>query len=155
VAGALGLTGDAVRRLRASELYLDEDFAKVGREIRYSAGAIEKLRRVLKENAPQGVRLGDVAVKVPEAAAGSLSNGAQAMQEASDAAGEVDAVVTKVYPHNQKWMEALLGDLPIVIHVRSNVNFTVGMIIESRRLLVKNERVFDFVGRCPRARGRW
>jgi len=69
--------------------------------------------------------------------------------------GIMDAVVTRIYPKNRMFLEARLGGQTINVRVRSNEHFVEGMQIESRYLARVNERVFDFVGRCPRARGRW
>jgi hypothetical protein len=158
----LGLTRNEVRELRMEHLYQDEDFARVGREIQYTDAGIEKLRQIIKKNAPAGVRSGDLGMleEKPLPAAPNALQGKSSAEVGvylADRKEEtiLDAVVTRVYPTNRQYMEALLGDLPIVIHVRSNVNFVVGMVIESRRLVMKNTRVFDFIGRYPRARGRW
>jgi hypothetical protein len=144
VANRLGLTRDQVRELRAGNLYQDEDFGKVGREICYTEAAVEKIRELLKKTAP-GVRLGDLApMKV-----------AAPKTPASAPTVMLDAVVVRIYPHNPQYLEALLGGQLITIRVANNSKFTRDMVIESRLLVMKNARMFDFVGRCPRARGKW
>jgi len=140
VARQLGLTREEVKELRVENLYQDEDFAKIGRDLCYTQDAIEKIRQIIKKNAPAGVKLGDLALMKIKAARPPVI---------------LDAVVTEVYPHNQEYLEALLGGQTITVHVNSNVNFLPGMIIQSRQLTMKNTRVFNFSGRCPRARGRW
>jgi len=145
VANRLGIKRDQVRELRADNLFQDEDFGKVGREICYTEAALNKIREILKKTAPAGVKLGDLApmkalTPPPPGNAPTVI---------------LEAVVTRIYPDNPKYMEALLGGQTITIHVNKNTNFLPGMVIESRRLRMKNPRVFDFDGRCPRARGRW
>ena len=145
VAARLGLTREDMRELRVEHLYQDEDWVKIGREIHYSEDGIEKLRQILKKNAPDGVKLGDIAPMSTKAA-----------PEAPDAPMVIlDAVVTKIYPKNPQFLEALLGGQPITVRVNNNANFLPGMIIQSRQLAMKRPQLFDFIGRCPRARGRW
>jgi len=156
VAKRLGLTRENMRDLRVEHLYQDEDWAKIGREIHYSEDGIEKLRQILKKNAPDGVKLGDIAIlstKVAPPFAQGVSGG---RPEAPDAPGVIlDAVVTKIYQKNPQFLEALLGGQPITVRVNNNANFLPGMVIQSRQLAMKNPRLFDFIGRCPRVRGRW
>lgn len=145
VAERLGVSREEVRAWRVENLYQDEDFGKVGREICWSEGGIEKMRKTIKKTAPAGVTLGDLApMKVVDGGGGP------------DAPTVIlDAVVTRIYPKNPKYMEALLGGQQVTVCVNSNVNFIEGMIIPSRQLAMRNQRVFDFIGRCPRGRGRW
>jgi len=146
VTKTLGLSREAVVKLRADNLSPGKDFAQVGREICYAPSGIEKMRLLLKKTAaPPGVRLGDVALLniTPGAAAGDKPTVI------------LDAVVTKIYTHNPQYLEAMLGGRTITIRVNHNANFIQGMIIPSRDLTQKNQRSFTFVGRCPRARGRW
>lgn len=146
VADALGLTREAVRQLRADELFIDEDFIDDGgRGIFYATSAIEKLRLVLKKSAAPGAKLGDIAILniIPAAAA------------SDNPTVILDAVVTKIYPHNLHFLEALLGGQPITVRVNSNANFIPEMVIPSRNLSMKNPRLYDFIGRCPRGRGTW
>jgi len=138
--------------------------------IRYSDAGIRKLTDILglqKKTAgehpdagPQE-NMGAEALKTverqetsPERAGGA---GAPAIPDSGKnaLAGTLDAVVTRIYGHNHQYMEAKLGDQAIVIRVRDNKHFVPGMIVESRWLTRVNERVFDFVGRCPRGRGKW
>ncbi|MFA5169009.1 MAG: hypothetical protein WC530_10830 [Candidatus Omnitrophota bacterium] len=145
VAKRLGISRDEARDLRAENLYQDEDFGKVGREVCWTEGAIEKVRKFIKKTAAAGVTLGDLA---PMKVVGGGNN--------LDAPTVIlDAVISKIYPNNPKYMEALLGGQLITVCVNSNVNFLPGMIIPSRQLAMRNQRVFDFIGRCPRGRGRW
>lgn len=158
VAQRLGLTRENVRELRVEHLYQDEDFAKIGREIHYADDGIEKLRQIIKKNAPDGVRTGDLGMpRVKDPSASLKASGVPMGVYLADRKGEgiLDAVVTKTYPQNPQYMEALFGDRPITVHVKNNTNFIPGMVIESRQLVMKNERVFDFIGRCPRTRGKW
>ena len=146
VADALGLTRETVRQLRADELYIDEDFINENsRGICYAETAIEKLRLILKESAAPGAKLGDFAILniIPAAAAGDK------------ATVVLDAVVTKIYPHNPHYLEALLGGQTITVRVNNNANFIPEMVIPSKNLSMKNPRQYDFIGRCPRGRGTW
>jgi hypothetical protein len=147
VATALGLTREAVRQLRADELYLDEDFINEvgGRGICYAPSAIEKLRLILKESAAPGAKLGDIAILNVSPAAASSDQPTVIL----------DAVVTKIYPHNPHFLEALLGGQTITVRVNNNANFIPEMIIPSKNLSMKNPRQYDFIGRCPRGRGTW
>lgn len=145
VAKRLGLSREAVRELRVEHLYQEEDFSKVGREICYAEDGVEKLRKFLKRTAPTGITLGDIApmqVKTPEMAVDKPEV-------------ILDAVVVKIYPHNPQYMEALLGGQPVTVRVRDNGNFIPKMVIQSRQLAMRNPKLFDFIGRCPRGRGRW
>ena len=151
VAAALGLTRDAVRQLRADELYLDEDFINEvgGRGICYAPSAIEKLRLILKESAAPGAKLGDIAILdvSPAAAAGDQPTVI------------LDAVVTTVFIANPHYIEALLGGQTITIFVgrdhKANANFIKGMTISADHLSKRNPRLYDFIGRRPRTRGTW
>ncbi len=165
VAKRLGLIREEVRELRSKYLYQEEDFVKVGREICYAEDGLQKLRLVLKKIAPAGVKAGDLGVpRLNTAAATSASLGVY-LADRKEGEGILDAEVTKIYPsiptQHPQYLEATVGTKTIVIRVNSNVNFIAkegekpGMIIPSRLLVMKNERVFDFTGRCPRRRGRW
>ena len=141
----LGLTREDMRDLRVEHLYQDEDWVKIGRGIHYSEDGIEKLRQILKKNAPDGVKLGDIAILSTKAA-----------PDVPDAPTVIlDAVVTKIYRKNPQFLEALLGGQPITVRVNNNANFIPGMVMQSRQLAMKKPQLFDFIGRCPRARGRW
>lgn len=155
VAKRLGLTRENVRELRVAHLYQDEDFAMIGRAIHYAATGIEKLRQIIKKNAPAGVKPRDLSM--PRIKDGSAATSASIGIYLASRKGEgiLDAIVKEIYPKNPKYLMAILGDKEITVHVNSNVNFIKGMVIESRQLVMKNERVFEFNGRCPRARGKW
>jgi hypothetical protein len=151
VAKKLGLNRDFIRKLRADNLRPGEDFAQVGRDIRYAENGIEKMRLLLNKSAPPGVPLGDVVLlnTRPGPAAGDKPTVI------------LDAVVTKIYRHNPQYLEALLGGQTVTIKVNHNANFIAqsegnpGTVIPSRLLVMKSPRQFNFVGRCPRARGKW
>ncbi len=145
VAAKLGVPREAVREMRVENLYQEEDWELVGGEVRYSESGMTKLGDILKKNAPGRVRRGDLAL-------GRVGHGAG---EKNAATGILDAVVTRVFKTNPGFMEAELGGQVVTVRVRSNLNFLEGMIIPSRELLMKNTRLFDFVGRLPRQRGRW
>jgi len=143
---SLGLSRETVVKLRADNLSPGKDFAQIGREICYVPSGIEKIRLVLKKTAaPPGVTLGDV----------TLLNIKPGTTDTDQPTVILDAVVTKIYPHNPQYLEALLGGQTITIRVNHNANFIPGMIIPSRALTRKNAQSFTFVGRCPRARGKW
>ena len=145
VAKKLGLTRDVVRELRAEHLYQDEDFGKLGREICYAEDGVQKIKKVLKKNAPPGVTLGDL----------SPMNIKAGPNAANESVVILDAVVTEIYQGNHKYLGALLGGKDVTVHVFSNVNFTEDMVIPGMRLTMINPLLFDFIGRCPQARGRW
>lgn len=163
VAKRLGLSREQIRELRTmseSQIYEGEDWEKVGRDICYSSDGIAKLRQIIEKHAPDAPRMNDLSVKKIKASAAATSASLGAYL--ADRKGMIlDAEVTKIYPHNPQYLEAMLGDKTIVIRVNNNANFIErngdrpGTIIPSRQLVMKNERVFDFVGRCPRARGKW
>jgi len=167
VAKALGLTREYIAELRQANLMVDEDVAVVSGCIRYSDAGIRKLTDILglqqktAADSAEAARLSTEVLKTmerQETAVGSASGaGAPAIpdSEKNALAGTLDAVVTRIYGHNRQYMEATLGDQAIVIRVRNNEHFVLGMIVESRWLTRVNERVFDFVGRCPRGRGKW
>ena len=165
---SLGLSRETVVKLRADNLSPGKDFAQIGREICYAPSGIEKIRVILKKSAaapdaqgaigdkPPGVTLGDVALLNIKPGAAPLRPDATAGQAGSDQPAVIpDAVVTKIYPHNPQYLEALLGGQTITIRVNHNANFIPGMIIPSRTLTRKNAQSFTFVRRCPRARGKW
>ena len=151
VAERLGVRREEVRAWRVDNLYQDEDFGKVGRKICWTEGAIEKMRKTIKKTAPAGVTLGDLApMKV-------LDSGGN-----PDAPTVIlDAEVINIYRNNHKYLEAVLGGQTITVHVNSNVNFIArsegnpGTIIPGSQLAKRNPRFYDFIGRCPRGRGRW
>jgi hypothetical protein len=149
---------------------VDEDVAVVSGCIRYSDAGVRKLTDILglqqkvtgerPDAGPQG-NMGAEVVKAVERQetsperAGGTGQATTPDSEQNALAVKLDAVVTRIYGHNRQYMEATLGDQRIVIRVRSNEHFVPGMIVESRWLTRVNERVFDFVGRCPRGRGKW
>lgn len=145
VAARLGVPRECVREMRVENLYQEEDWALLGGEIRYSRSGMKRLEDLLKKNAAGSVRRGDLAVAKDRPRVGG-----------ADAATVIlDAVVQKVFQTNPGFLEAELGGRTITVRVRSNVNFLEGMVIPSRELVMRNERLFDFVGRYPRQRGRW
>lgn len=145
VAERMGVPRECVRELRVENLYQEEDWALLGGVIRYSRSGMKRLEDLLKKNAPGQVRWGDL----------SLGRVGRRVGEKNAATGILDAVVTRVFKTNPGFMEAELGGQVVTVRVRSNLNFLEGMIIPSRELLMKNTRLFDFVGRLPRQRGRW
>ena len=184
VAKALGLTREYVAELRQENLMVDEDVAVVSGYIRYSDAGIRKLTDILglqqktgeqkkddgrptTDDKPRSDAATDVlkGVERQEARTESLAgmgpnsekNAPTGTPSAAKEAlhGTLDAVVSRVYGNNHQYMEATLGDQTIVIRVRDNKHFVPGMTVESRWLTRVNERVFDFVGRCPRGRGKW
>ena len=150
VAKKLGLSRDAVRKLRAEHLYQDEDFGKVGRDICYTEEVVQKLRQVLQKNT-HGIKPGDLvpmSVKTEPAA----SDGPTVIQ---------DAVVTEVFHKNTQHLRALLGGRKITVRVRNNANFIAGSVgnpgtvIPASKLAMRNPLLYDFIGQYPRARGMW
>lgn len=139
VAEVLGIPREAVRELRSKHLYENEDYGVVGREIRYSQDGIRGLAAVLKKNAPDGVRAGDLAPAI-HPAAGPAADSAR---------------VARIYPTNPQYLEAVMGGKTVTVKVRDNFHFLPGMILPAGNLARRNERLFDFCGRLPRARGRW
>ena len=140
VAAALGVTRERVAELRKECLFVDTDVQVRRTRILYSQAAIGKLVQAL----------GGLPKEAPAEAARLLEK-----KTAPAEAPLLDAVVTRVYGRNRQYLEASLGGRAIQVRVRSNERFVEGMTIESRALVMVNERVFDFVGRLPRARGRW
>ena len=157
VAERLGIPRENVRELRVEHLYQDEDWAMVNRSVQYSEDGVRKLRQILAKNAPAGVRRGDLALGRP--LEGGKSKDAPTVN--------LDAVVTRTFPYMPKLLEAELGGRKISVRVASNLNFVArttnpdgtinqeGTIIPSRELVMKNTVIFDFIGRCPRSKGRW
>lgn len=140
VSAALGVTRERVAELRKACLFVDTDVQVRRKQILYSQAAIGKLVQAL----------GGLPKEAPAEAARLIEK-----KTAPVAAPLLDAVVTRVYGRNRQYLEASLGGRPIVVRVRSNERFVEGMTIESRALVMVNDRVFDFVGRLPRARGVW
>lgn len=141
-----GLTKNELKEIRKDHLYQDEDFGKVGREICYAEEVMAKIRQIIKKTAAPGVTIGDlVPMKVTEGPA-----------DPDKPTVILEAIVRRVYPHiNKKIVEATLGGQPIVIRVENSTNFNEKMVIPASKLAMKNPRVFDFIGRYPRARGIW
>ena len=144
-AATLGLTEELLRELRADYLYEGEDWGKRGRKICYTEEGVAKLSKML---ADRTAACGKACQKTVEAAL-------TAAPDPMAASLILDAVVTKVYETNRMFLEARLGDNIVQVRVRDNLNFIAGMIIDARQLMMRNQQQYDFVGRCPRARGRW
>lgn len=146
----LGLTREAVREMRIMHLAQGDDWMKLGREIHYSDAGVKKLIKTIKKNAPDGANYCDLTLPKIKA------EPPMGVYLADLPDGPVlDAIVVRIYEKNPHYLEAKLGSRDIQVRVRNNQNFVAGMVIESRQLVMANERVFDYIGRCPRVRGRW
>jgi hypothetical protein len=148
----LGITQELVREWRSEWLYEHEDWGLVGREIRYTEGGIEKLRGILKKTLPAGAMAGDLRRKLLPARAASLEG------FKGDVGAIVKAVtVTRVMVNNPQFMEGRLDgqDGIVLVRVRDNRNFLPGMVLTSEKLERRHDRLFYFIGRYPKSRGRW
>jgi hypothetical protein len=144
VARRLGVPREMVREWRVENLYEGEDFGLVAREIRYSAAGLEKLRGILKKLLPDGAR-------APELGGKHLLLPAEASSLAP-----ADARVARVFYGNRKYLAAEMRGRVVTVRVKDNRNFVIGMTIQARDLApAGGGTLFDFVGRCPRGRGRW
>ena len=65
------------------------------------------------------------------------------------------AFVTRVYEKNHGYMEAKKDDKIIVIRVRENTRFIIGMEIAPEKVVYSRGALWDFIGKLPRARGVW
>jgi hypothetical protein len=139
VAAGLGVTREAVRELRTEHLYENEDFGVVKRQIMLSEAGVQKIREFLQKNAPPGARRGDLA----------LPKGNTPPAEKKRAA----AIVSRIFPKNKGFLEAMLDLDAITVRVRCNENFLPGMELEG--LLPAGGRLYDYTGRLPRRKGVW
>jgi len=158
VAGLLGLSLKDIVSLRTQCLISEVDFVTISGRLYYAEDGIRKMcDKIIEKNKRAGVTPDDLAPKK-----------VQVRGKATDAATVIlDAEVIEIYHTNTKHMKALLGGREITVRVNSNANFIAqstdkkgnimqhGTIIPSRELAMKSQDLFDFVGRCPRARGRW
>jgi hypothetical protein len=152
VARRLGITQELVREWRVEWLYEHEDWGLVGREIKYTEGGIEKLRGILKKTLPAGAMAGDLGRKLLTARAASLEGWK------GDVGAIVPAVtVTRVMANNPQYMDGKIDGKEgiVLVRVRDNKNFLAGMVIPPEMLERRHDRLFNFVGRYPKSRGRW
>jgi CRISPR/Cas system CMR subunit Cmr4 (Cas7 group RAMP superfamily) len=66
-----------------------------------------------------------------------------------------NAVIQRVFLNNQRFMEAVAGELTIIVRVRTNKNFIRGMELPMEQLKNCGGNMWDYVGRLPRGRGIW
>ncbi len=133
----LGITRDTLKEIR-NKVLKEGDYGIVGRTIRYSEEGVEKIKNALQKTAPEGAKIGDIApLKI----------------ENSEV---VDAMVVQVFNTNRHFLAALMGEQTVAVRVKSNKNFVVDMVIPGQHLRRGTDtKHFDFVGRCPRSKGRW
>lgn len=144
VARRLGVPREMVREWRADHLYEGDDWEMVAREIRYSQAGLEKLREILKKTLPDGARTPDI------------SRGQLLLPARAASLEPAEALVERVYSGNRKYMAAIMAGRPVTVRVHDNRNFLPGMTIQARDLApAGGGKLWDFVGRCPRGRGRW
>lgn len=149
---------DTIRDIRQKHLALDKDFRIHGREIVYSKAGVEKLAKLLKvgqvhpeKDAPPPESPTAPPPLDPAQAQGQGEKDAPALQQPAP------ATVKRVWPNNPHYFMATLDGEDITVCVRDTRNFAIGMKID-RAMLKKRgpfSQIHDFIGRCPRGRGRW
>jgi len=158
VAQRMGLREEDLDYLRVKYLNPGEDFMSISGDLYYAEDGIHKIGDgIIAENMPTRATSGDL-----------TPTRVQGKGKTEDAATVIlDAVVIEIYPRNPQYLKALLGGNTVTIKVNNNANFIAqrkddqgnitqhGTIIPSRALAMRSSVLFDFIGRCPRTRGRW
>lgn len=140
---------ETVRKMRQENLFEGEDFRIVRSGVEYSPDGIKKTLALIHVTAPESPIEGtdippdaepDPAKKTPPAGVPA-----------------VPASVLKVWPNNPHYLLAKLSGAEITICVKEARNFIPGMEIPGEHLKRRGQfsQIYDFVGRCPRGRGRW
>lgn len=86
--------------------------------------------------------------------AGAAPDGPPSQPEKKRAA-PADAVVTRVFPQNPRFMLARMGTTDITVRIRETRNFCAGMTLEAAFLVPTGGPTWDWIGRLPKARGTW
>jgi len=160
VAKDLGLSRDELKKMRAENLFVGEDFVLDGRSIMLTKGGIDRLRGVIG-------RMAAKVVQTAEKLAGGLGVGADdefrtpsqilpgLLKKIADAAEDnlEELTVSRTWP-NPRVLDAVASDGRTVrVRVRSSKNFIAGMILRARPDEFKT--LYSHEGRTPRFRGRW
>ena len=143
-------TRDSIREMRREHMTEGDDFKIARREIHYSVQGVKKMLALL--GLPDALA-GSVAASNPVPANTMPGDGTEAGRGKTGGA----ATVTRVWPGNPRYFMARLAGEEITVCARETRNFAIGM--EIREELLKRRgpgyAIYDFVGRCPRGRGRW
>ncbi len=141
---------DRIRELRREHLFEGDDFRLHKKEVQYSRSGVEKLMDLLNVN-----------TALEGATEPSMPDGVSVMGDAEKTApalnAPVCAIVKRVWQNNPHYFQATLAGEDITVCVRESKNFAQGMEIPTEQLARRSQfsQIYDFVGRCPRGRGKW
>jgi hypothetical protein len=154
VAAEIGLTGEAIRELRAKHLTKDEDWALERGLVRYTKKGREKILAAVlipptdAPSAPPSKPEADEATETPAPG----PRGAWTLLE--DQRPWMPATVEQRY-HNKKVFVARLEVEPftiVTVRVRDSEKFTVGMRVPIRAI---EGNLYELASRLPRWPGKW
>jgi len=161
VAKELGVSRDELKKMRAENLYVGEDFVLAGREIMLTQGGIDRLRGVIKRLAATVVQTveklagGDGGADVEgfktpgQVLPGLLKKIAEAVEDNLE-----ELTVVRTWP-NPRVLDARTSDGRTVrVRVRCSENFLPGMLLRAR-VTADSKDLYLHEGRVPRFRGRW
>jgi hypothetical protein len=136
--------------MRKAHLFEGDDFRLDKREVRYSVQGVKKMLALM--GVPEALQ-GSVAAKNN----GPSDDMAQGATEPATAKNGGAAIVTRVWPGNPRYFLARMAGEEITVCARESRNFAIGMEIRADLLKRRGPgfAIYDFVGRCPRGRGRW
>ncbi|MBM4091103.1 MAG: hypothetical protein FJ276_17030 [Planctomycetes bacterium] len=140
IAASRGLTVEYLRGLRREHLKEGVDYeVKRGGAVLYSEDAVAKMDAILEvKKAPA----------IPMPAAPPSGQG-------KPPAGPQKAEITTIWPKAAKVVGAVLQGTTtsVTVRVHSSANFATGMTLDVYP--TSNPGLWDFIGRCPRWKGRW
>lgn len=139
-----------IRGLRKEHLFEGDDFRISHKEVQYSKTGVWKIMELMNlKNAPQSPVAGQAA---------GTDQGKAPAEKTAHASQEVpSAIVVRVWQNNPHYLLARIGKQEITVHARETRNFIPGMPVTLDKLSRRGQfsQIYDFTGRCPRARGKW
>lgn len=141
---SMGIPRGSLREAR-SKLLEGTDWAMVNNAVMYSETGMKRLERVLTGKTEYGP------TAHAEKATGPVNDSDAALVHAPAPPVQKKCVVTSV-TRNRQILMANIDEKDCRVRVRSSENFVPGMELTVHHI---DEDLYEFIGRCPRAKGRW
>jgi hypothetical protein len=139
------VTREKAAELRKKHLRPGKDWVRTARGVFLTVTAAEALRGMMAPGTELPASVLTTAAEAPT----------EPVRSRDAARPEMEFKVTRVYPLNPRYMEGTQGEHQIRIRVRSTINFVTGMALPAAEMRDAGNGLWDYVGRLPRARGRW
>lgn len=145
IAQILGISRHDCKNIREKNLKRGDDWNFVNKEIKYSNDAVRRLLQLLEVS-------GDVERNVKEKLNLVPKGGKDAEVDYRELVVERTCKNSKIVLVRMEQEDGTLGEEILRVRVQDSKNFVKGMRMKCYHI---QSDLWEFIGRCPRARGRW